>query len=94
MRGMKNLALVLGGLALGILAGVAFVPRSLAQGAHPAPPPRWQQFCEPVSSIPEASSVAGARGTEGWELVTYAAGVMCFKRPAPPKGAETGWPGY
>lgn len=94
---MKNVALVLAGLALGVLSGVALVPRVLAQ-SQPAPgaPAKWLQFCEPVASIPEASSIAGARGAEGWELVTYTAGAMCFKRPAPPKGArnDPNWPGY
>jgi hypothetical protein len=89
---MKNVALVLSGLAIGVIAGVAFVPRVLAQGAHHAP--RWQQYCEPAASIPEASSLAGARGAEGWELVTYTPGAMCFKRPAPAKSGEPGWPGY
>jgi len=90
---MKNAALVLAGLALGVLAGVAFVPRVLAQ-SQPAAPPRWQQYCEPASSIPEASGLAGARGAEGWELVTYGGGAICFKRHAPPRGAQAGWPGY
>jgi hypothetical protein len=89
---MKNVALVLSGLALGVLAGVAFVPRVLAQTAQP--PPKWQQFCEPAASIPEASSLAGARGAEGWELVTYVGGAVCFKRHAPPRGADASWPGY
>lgn len=91
---MKNVALILSGLALGVIAGVAFVPRVLAQGGHAPPPAKWQQFCEPVASIPEASSAAGARGAEGWELVTYTPGALCFKRPAPPKSGEAGWPGY
>lgn len=93
---MKNVALVLAGIALGLVAGVAFVPRGLAQVAHPPSPPKWQQFCEPAASVPEASGVAGARGAEGWELVTYTPGAMCFKRPAPRQasGAEPSWPGY
>jgi hypothetical protein len=96
----KDVVLVLGGLALGAIAGAALVPRVLAQTApppapHGPPAPRWQQFCEPVSSIPEGSGIAGARGAEGWELVTFAGGAMCFKRLAQPKGpGDVGWPGY
>lgn len=94
---MKNVALVLAGLALGVLSGVALVPRVLAQTTPPPQAPvKWQQFCEPVASIPEASGIAGARGADGWELVTYQAGAMCFKRPAQAKSAKTDphWPGY
>jgi hypothetical protein len=92
---MKNVALVLTGLAFGVLAGVAFVPRVLAQ-AQPAPPVvRWQQYCEPAASIPEASGLAGARGADGWELVTYGGGAVCFKRRAPARtGDASNWPGY
>ncbi|APR78160.1 Hypothetical protein A7982_03507 [Minicystis rosea] len=90
----KNVVLVLAGLALGLGAGVLVVPRGVAIASPPAAPTKWQQFCEPASSIPEASSIAGARGTEGWELVTYTAGVLCFKRPAQPKSGDANWPGY
>jgi hypothetical protein len=89
---MKSVALVLAGVLLGLLAGVAVVPRVHAQAAPS--PQRWQHVCEPVSSVPEASGHAAARGAEGWELVGYAAGAVCFKRPAPPKGADPSWPGY
>jgi hypothetical protein len=81
---MKNIALVLSGLLAGTLAGALLVPRVLAEGPRPAPvpPAKWQQFCEPASSIAEASSMAGARGVEGWELVGFFGGALCFKRPA------------
>ena len=92
---MKNVALVLAGIALGGLAAAAFTGRVLAHAAQPPLPQRWQQFCEPAASIPEASSAAGARGLEGWELVSYAGGAMCYKRPVPPKPDNTGGPlGY
>jgi hypothetical protein len=42
---------------------------------------KWQQFCEPASSITEASTMAGARGAEGWELIGFFGGALCFKRP-------------
>jgi hypothetical protein len=92
---MKNAALVLSGLAIGAIAGTLFIPRVLAQPPHAAPAARWQQMCEPVSSITEASTLAGARGNEGWELAALSGGAICFKRPAPPKGsADESWPGY
>ncbi len=102
---MKNVALVLSGLLAGAVGGTILVPRVLAEGSRPAPAVRWQQFCEPASSIAEGSSIASARGTEGYELVGFAGGVLCFKRPAPlPADAaaraatqgrgDTSWPGY
>jgi hypothetical protein len=106
---MKNVALVLSGILVGALAGALLVPRVLADGPRPAAPLRWQQFCEPASSIAEGSSMAGARGVEGWELVGFFGGALCFKRPAPmgePPGApapsasaprpagDRSWPGY
>jgi hypothetical protein len=100
---MKNVALVLAGISAGALFATLLVPRVLAEGPRPAPPVKWQQFCEGAGSIPEASSMAGARGVEGWELVGFFGGALCFKRPAPtdakPGGAarpsgDTSWPGY
>jgi hypothetical protein len=83
---MKNVALVLAGIVLGGAATAALTGRVFAQGSHGASH-KWQQFCEPAATIPEASSIAGARGVEGWELVSYAGGAMCFKRPMPqPRG--------
>jgi hypothetical protein len=90
---MKSVALVLVGLAVGVVAGVAVIPRAVAEPQAP-PPRKWQQMCEPASSVPEASSLAGARGAEGWELVNYTPGAVCFKRPAQPKQGEPAWPGY
>jgi hypothetical protein len=92
---MKNVALVLAGIALGGLAAVTLVPRVLADGRHPAPP-KWQQFCETAASVAEASSLAGARGAEGWELVGYSGTALCFKRAAAPRSpnGDVAWPGY
>lgn len=107
---LKNVALVLSGLFAGVLAATLLVPRVLAESPHAAPPPaavRWQQFCEPAASIAEASSAAGAHGVDGWELVGFFGGALCFKRPGPPASAPPGaspptsqapgapsWPGY
>jgi hypothetical protein len=78
---MKNVALVLSGLLAGAVAGTLVVPSVRAEG--PKPHTKWQQFCEPAGSIAEASSMAGARGVEGYELVGFFGGALCFKRPAP-----------
>jgi hypothetical protein len=43
----------------------------------------WQQFCEQAWNVQHASSLAGARGADGWELAAMYNGVLCFKRPAP-----------
>jgi len=100
---LKNVALALSGMVAGVLAATVLVPRVLAEGSRPAGGAHWQQFCEPASSIAEASSMAGARGVEGWELVGFFGGALCFKRPAPdsavtapaPHAAGNGsWPGY
>jgi hypothetical protein len=102
----KNAALVLLGLVIGCGAGAAVTPRATAQGypmAAPAPvaTPRWQQFCEPAASVQEASSMASARGVEGFELVAMYNGVLCFKRPllaggapVPSPSSPSGFPGY
>ena len=53
----------------------------------------WQQFCEQVSSVPQANSLVAARGIDGWELVAMYNGVLCYKRPTyralPPPTAPT-----
>lgn len=105
----KNVALVLLGLVIGCGAGAAVTPRATAQGYPMAPPgapaapagARWQQFCEQAASVQEASSMAGARGVEGFELVAMYNGVMCFKRPilagaapVPAPSVPSGFPGY
>ena len=100
---LKNVVLALSGMVVGVLAATVLVPRVLAEGSRPTGAAHWQQFCEPASSIAEASSMAGARGVEGWELVGFFGGALCFKRPAPdssangpaPHAAGNGsWPGY
>jgi hypothetical protein len=87
---MKHVALVLSGLVAGVLTATLLVPRVLADGPRPAV--KWQQFCEPAGSIAEASSMAGARGVEGYELVGFFGGALCFKRPAPPDPRQTAAP--
>ena len=97
---MKNVALVLTGALAGAVAGTLLVPWVRAEGQRPGPAGRWQQFCEPAASITEASSMSSARGMEGWELVGFFGGALCFKRPAPDasrpgasRAGETPWPG-
>lgn len=48
----------------------------------PRRPGAWQQFCEQSWNVPHASSLAAARGADGWELAAMYNGVLCFKRPA------------
>jgi len=67
-----------------------------------APQPRraggWQQFCEQAWNVAHASSLAGVRGADGWELVAMYNGVLCYKRPLPdlreyrPQGPGTSAP--
>jgi hypothetical protein len=93
---MKNVALVLSGVLAGAVAGTLLVPWVRAEGARPAVTVKWQQFCEPAASIAEASSMAGARGVEGWELVGFFGGALCFKRPdkaAASRAGDPSWPG-
>lgn len=102
----KNVVLVLLGLVIGCGAGAAVTPRATAQGYPMAPPAapagaRFQQFCEQATSVQEASSMAGARGLEGFELVAMYNGVLCFKRPmlaggapVPAPSVPSGFPGY
>ncbi len=83
---LKNVAIALSGMVAGVLTATLLVPRVLADTPRAAGAVRWQQFCEPASSIAEASSISGARGVEGWELVGFFGGALCFKRPAPAAG--------
>ena len=78
---MKNVALVLAGLLAGAVAGTVLVPWVRAEGPRPVVV-RWQQFCDPASSITEASTISRARGLEGYELVGFFGGALCFKRPS------------
>ena len=96
---MKNVALLLSGLLAGAAAGALLVPRARAEGPRPSLV-RWQQFCEPASSITEASTMSRARGVEGYELVGFFGGALCFKRPSPeavkpgaPPPSDTATPG-
>jgi len=92
---MKNLAFVLSGLLLGGALTTIATQTVFAQSSPPAPPrPQWQQFCEPATSVQEASTIAAARGADGWELVSFASGAVCFKRPASPARRDVAWPGY
>ena len=109
----RNIALVLVGLLIGCGAGAVATQRATAQGfpsgplpAAAPPPQRWQQFCEQVGSVQDASAVAAARGVDGFEMVAMYNGVRCFKRPlaagaagpaAPPSmppSVSTSFPGY
>jgi hypothetical protein len=108
----RNIALVLVGLVIGCGAGAVATQRATAQGfpggplPAAAPPQRWQQFCEQVGSVQDASAVAAARGVDGFEMVAMYNGVLCFKRPltvgaagpatpqATPPSVPTSFPGY
>jgi hypothetical protein len=92
---MKNSALVFLGLLLGGAVATVATRSVFAQGdPPPAPRPRWQQYCEPAASIQEASTLASARGADGWELVSFSSGALCFKRPASASRGDVAWPGY
>ena len=56
--------------------------------AHAQTTQRWEVFCvmnrQAVGEWPENMSATATRaGAEGWELVGFQNGAMCFKRPAP-----------
>lgn len=57
-------------------------PPAAAPGYAPHSLGTWQQFCEQSWNVQHASSLAAARGAEGWELVAMYNGVLCYKRPA------------
>lgn len=40
----------------------------------------YQQFCEQVWSLSHANSAMAIRGADGWELVGFFNGVICYKR--------------
>jgi hypothetical protein len=94
---MKNAALVFAGLVLGGVLAVVATRNVHAESPATAPArPRWQQYCEPAASVPEASTIASIRGIEGWELVAFSGGAVCFKRVdlGPPPKKDVAWPGY
>lgn len=89
---IKALPYVFALLAAGHATGCAAEPLSPsgAPAAFARPYPlRWQQFCEQVWTVPQASELASTRGNEGWELVTMYNGVLCFKRPWPASAGES-----
>jgi len=77
---MKNVALVLSGVLAGAVAAMFLVPGVRAEGQKPVAV-KWQQFCEGASSINEASTMSAARGKQGYELIGFFGGALCFKRP-------------
>src|SRR3954451_7929670 len=114
---MKNVALVVAGMVVGAGLSVATQQvfaqpaRAPAAAAPLAPTPfvRWQQSCEPALTLQDANTLAAARGKQGFELVSFVSGAMCFNRPlavrpvdppvtAPPvdydPDRDPAWPGY
>jgi len=97
---MRRLALLLAVLCAGCAETSA--PAAVSYAPTPRRPGAWQQFCEQAWNVGHASSLAGARGADGWELVAMYNGVLCYKRPAPdvreyrpltaPPGAPTSQP--
>lgn len=82
------------GLVVGAAAGALAVGRVQAQGAPSPPVPvRWEQDCFEARGLEEARGLARSRGTSGWEIVAYDAGILCFKRPLPPSATDA-LPGY
>lgn len=82
---------------------VAAAAAVLGCAASPPPPPsyavrsaeapavaRWEQFCEQATSVSQASWLASSRGADGWELVGMYNGVLCYKRPEPPRAPPPG----
>lgn len=73
-------------LCLACLALVGCAETAPPPAVTPSPtlhrPATWQQFCEQSWNVQHASSLAQARGAEGWELVAMYNGVLCYKRPA------------
>jgi hypothetical protein len=95
---MKPIVLVLSGIAIGACFGAAFTSRVSAETRPAEPPPavRWENVCEAAPSLQDANRAGARRGDAGWELVSLANGVACFKKPvAPPAPApDKSWPGY
>jgi hypothetical protein len=87
MLSMKNVALVLSGIVCGggLLVATQQVFAQSGRGAPPFQGVRWEQGCEPAQNLIEANNLAALRGQQGWELISFANGAMCFKRPATPR---------
>ena len=71
MRNVRNLVLVLSGIAIGLVGGALFVGRAHAQA--PAPGPRYQYKCMtglPVQIFkPAALAALNQEGGAGWRLL-------------------------
>lgn len=82
-------------VAAAVLVGCAASPPSPPVYAPRAGAPvavRWEQFCEQATSVSQASWLAGSRGADGWELVSMYNGVLCYKRPEPPRAPPASSP--
>lgn len=72
----KNLALVLSGILVGCAGGAAGA--ALAQ--YPATTPRFEHMCVNYNLSSDLDERVAKAADEGWELVTMAQAVGCFKR--------------
>jgi hypothetical protein len=78
---LRNVVLVLAGMIIGCASGLAGPSIARAQWrAVESGDTRWEQRCESISNLDDASVTARRLGAEGWELATMNAWALCFKR--------------
>jgi hypothetical protein len=71
------------------IASIAFVLGCVTEALVIPPvragtnPTRWEYTCQPGYSLRGAVEMSNRVGAQGWELVTQAGEMMCFKRPLP-----------
>jgi len=99
---MKSTLLVLSGIAVGIGLAALLTSRASAQTRNEASGSRWENVCESAANVQEVNKMNARRGETGYELVSFAGGVACFKRPVafalptttPAPHRDESWPGY
>lgn len=83
----KKLSIALG-FVVAFLVGcvVHDVVRVAPPARAGATPQRWEYHCNAYQSMEWVNQIepdADAAGAQGWEMVTIAGGMVCFKRPLP-----------
>lgn len=83
---MKTVALL---IALGVAGCTNATFGAGASSGHPPPLPpgtnipKWDHFCGAVAGTDGLTRLLDEASANGWEMVSEAGGVVCFKRPHP-----------
>lgn len=76
----KTILTTIAVFALGCVSAPFIVPQLSAQQAAVGVQ-RWEHHCLAVRSMEAGTTVGMEMGAQGWEMVSFANGGVCFKRP-------------